>query len=330
LAWGLGSPERGVETLAKMNAADLATDWGIRMLSDRSPLFEPLNYNYGAVWPFLTGWVSTALFQYGFVPQGFQALMGNARHTFDNALGSVTELYSGTLNTWPQEGVPHQGFSTTGVILPLVRGLLGLDGDANKKEIFFEPALPVDWPHLAVSNWRIGAETFSLDLDRQETKIVLHVRSEAPAGFRMIFAPALGLGTKVLGAMLNGSPMPFLVDTAASAQAVRPRVEITLKSDDTLELAIDPAPEIVPPDTAAHTGDPSRGLKILRTRQDGPGLVLIVEGLPGRSYVLQVKNVGRIDSVTGAKFDGQTLTIDFPDGTPGEFVRRDIAIRFKV
>ena len=46
-------------TLEKINAADLTTDWGVRMLSSASPFFEPLNYNYGAVWPFLTGWVAT-------------------------------------------------------------------------------------------------------------------------------------------------------------------------------------------------------------------------------------------------------------------------------
>ncbi|NTV82173.1 MAG: hypothetical protein HGA24_12220 [Candidatus Aminicenantes bacterium] len=32
LAWGLGDPERGVETLARMNRSDLTTDWGVRML----------------------------------------------------------------------------------------------------------------------------------------------------------------------------------------------------------------------------------------------------------------------------------------------------------
>ncbi|HYA48671.1 MAG TPA: GH116 family glycosyl hydrolase, partial [Burkholderiales bacterium] len=77
LAWGLGAPERGVQTLEKMNAADMATDWGVRMLSARSPLFEPLNYNYGAVWPFLDGWVAAALFKYDFAAQGFGVLRAN-------------------------------------------------------------------------------------------------------------------------------------------------------------------------------------------------------------------------------------------------------------
>jgi hypothetical protein len=329
LAWGLGTLERGAETLAKLNTADMATDWGIRMLSDRSPLFEPLNYNYGAAWPFLTGWVSAALFKYDFILQGFQVLMANVRHSFDNALGAATELYSGKLNIWPQEGVPHQGFSTTGIVLPLVRGLLGLEGDALKREICFEPALPAGWPHVGLSNWRLGEGTFSLDYDREDAKIRLRVRSTGASGLRMVFAPAFGPGTKVRSATWNGTPLVCRLETAASGQAVRPRMEVSLTSDDTLELLVDPVPEICPPDAPSRTGDLNRGLKIVRMRRDGAELKLTVEGLAGESYVLELRNAGLVASVTGARFDGRRLTVEIPAGKPGEFVKQDITIRSK-
>jgi len=329
LAWGLGRPDRGIETLAKMNASDLTTDWGVRMLSVRSPLFEPLNYNYGAAWPFLTGWVSAALFRHGFIPQGYQDLMSNVRHTFDNALGSATELFSGAQNAWPQEGVPHQGFSTSGVVLPLVRALLGLDGNALKKELLFEPALPADWPHVGIANWQIGDGTFSLDYSREETRITLRVRSAGGGGFKLFFAPALGLGTRVRGVTLNGVSLPFKLDESASAQAIRPRVELALHGDDKVEITVDPAPEIVPPDVVSRTGDLNRGLKIIRTALAGRDLKVTIEGLAGESYVLEVVNGARVDSVTGAGFDGRRLTIAIPAGKPGEFIRRDVTIRSK-
>ena len=329
LAWGLGSPERGTGTLVRMNAPDLTTDWGIRMLSVRSPLFEPLNYNYGAAWPFLGGWVSTALFKYDFLPQGFRALMSNARHTFDNALGTVTELYSGAINAWPQEGVPHQGFSTTGVVLPLVRGLLGLEGDALKKELTFGPAPPADWPRLEVSNWKIGAGTFSFDYERLPSKVFLRVRSSAPAGYKLVFAPALGLGTAVRSATLNGGPLRFEPDVSRSGQAVRPRLEVPLQGDDTVELELGPAPEIVPPDPGSRPGDTARGLRIIRMSREGGALKVTLEGLAGESYRLDVVNGGLVDSVSGAGFDGRRLSIEFPAGKPAEFVRRDIILRSK-
>lgn len=329
LAWGLGAPERGAQTLEKMNAADMATDWGVRMLSARSPLFEPLNYNYGAVWPFLNGWVAAALFKYDFAVQGFGVLRANIRHSFDNALGVATELYSGALNAWPQEGVPHQGFSTTGVVLPLVRGLLGLAGDALKKELEFGPALPADWRQVAISNWKVGAGTFSLDYERREAKALLRVRSNGAAGFKLVFSPAYGPGTRVLAVTLNGAAMSFKPDTSASGQAVRPWMEIPLADNDTVEVTIEPAPEILPPDPESRAGDVNRGLKIIRTRREGTTLSLTVEGLAGRSYVLEVANGGRVASVAGGVFDGRTLTLDFPAGKPGEFTKRDVFIRSK-
>jgi hypothetical protein len=336
LAWGLGTAERGTETLVRMNASDLTTDWGVRMLSTRSPLYEPLNYNYGAVWPFLSGWVSAALFDYDFVPQGFQVLMANARHSFENALGTVTELYSGALNAWPQEGVPHQGFSTTGVVLPAVRGLLGLQGDALRKEIAFRPALPFLWTRLEVLNWRVGTSTFIFEFVPGPSGLSLHVRSSASAGFKLVFAPALGLGTVVRSAKLNGLPVSFEPDVSRSRQAVRPKVEVVLTGKDTIEFGFDLAPGIFPSDylskpgdAHSRTGDAPKGLRIIRTELEAGRLKVTVEGLAGWTYHLDFDNPYLIDSTVGARNDGLGLAVDFPPGQPGEYVRKDIIIRPK-
>jgi glycogen debranching enzyme len=329
LAWGLGKPERGTETLIKMNSADLATDWGVRMLSMRSPLFEPLNYNYGAAWPFLTGWVSAALLRYGFMPQGYLALQGNIRHTFDNALGVITELFSGYQNAWPQEGVPHQGFSTTGVVLPFVRGLLGLDGNASKKKLAFEPRFPADWPSVSVSNWKVGNAVIALDYEREDAKVTLRVRTVGPPGFMMSFAPAFGPGTKVRSARLNGAPLALKTIGVRLSQAVVAELEFAVTGDDKVELFLEPSPEIIPPRATTRTGDVNRGLKIIRTDLVGRNLKVTIEGLAGEDYVVEIRNGNLVDSVTGAAFDGRRLTISLAAGKPGEFVRRDIVIRSK-
>ncbi|MEJ2637872.1 MAG: GH116 family glycosyl hydrolase [Calditrichia bacterium] len=135
LMWNLGTPERSRLSLQKVNSAELTTDWGVRLLSDKSKFYQPLGYNYGAVWPFVTGWVNMAQFQHHFSIQGYNTLMSSARHTFDNELGSVSEVFSGTLNIWMGESVPHQGFSSTGIVYPLVRGLLsGMSRSIMKRQ----------------------------------------------------------------------------------------------------------------------------------------------------------------------------------------------------
>ena len=261
LAWGLGDLERGVETLARMNRSDLTTDWGVRMLSETSPLFEPLNYNYGACWPFLSGWVAAALFELDFLPQAQHVLMANARHTFDNALGTVMELFSGHQNTWPQEGVPHQGFSIDRHRPAASSAASSAStGSALEKTASFRPGFPADWPAVSVSNWKIGEAVMTLEYKREKDRIVLRVRSEKAVGFRFVFAPALGLGAKILVASANGRPLDVAADERPSRQCLRPRLEFPLTGDDTIELRFVPGPEIVLPETASTDGRRERRL----------------------------------------------------------------------
>jgi len=343
LAWGLGDFERGLRTLARMNRADLTTDWGVRMLSNQSPLYEPLNYNYGACWPFLSGWVAAALFDFDYLPQGYQVLFANVQHTFDNGLGTIMELFSGFQNAWPQEGVSHQGFSSTGVVLPLVRGLLGLDGDALDRKISFRPGFPADWASVFISNGKVGEAQFSLEYTRAKDNVTLRIKSEKAAGFGFVFEPVFGLGTKVLSATHNGSPLVYSTAERPSAQAVRVRAEFALSGDDSVEMKFVPAPEIVPPDIPTMTGDISRGLRLVRSTLSGHDLQLSLEGLWGETYALEVINGERVDSVTfsfedingkrhdqpiAAKFDGRTLTVEFPLGPEG-YCKGEVTLKLK-
>jgi hypothetical protein len=329
LAWGLGDFERGLRTLARMNRADLTTDWGVRMLSNQSPLYEPLNYNYGACWPFLSGWVAAALFEFDYLPQGYQVLMANARHTTDNALGTVMELFSGAQNTWPQEGVAHQGFSSTGVVLPLVHGLLGLDGSALDRKIYFRPCFPADWTSVSISNGKVGEARYALEYARAKDSVTLRIKSEKAAGFGFIFEPAFGLGTKVLAATFNGSPLEYAAAERPFAQAVKPRVEFALSGDDTVELRFVPAPEVIPPDVPTMTGDLSRGLRIVGSGFAGGELKLGLEGLAGETYTLEILNGDRVESVSGGEFDGRKLKVTFPAGGEGVYVRGMVTLRIR-
>lgn len=343
LAWGLGEFERGVETLARMNRSDLTTDWGVRMLSDTSPLFEPLNYNYGACWPFLSGWVAAALFELDFLPQGQHVLMANARHTFDNALGTVMELFSGHQNIWPQEGVPHQGFSSTGIVLPLVRGLLGLDGNALDKTASFRPGFPASWSAVSISNWRIGNGRLFLYYTREKGKVGLRVTSEGGIGIRFAFAPALGLGAVIRGVRVNGQPADLVSDKRPFAQALRPRVEFLLTGDDRVELEFVAGPEVVIPETRSATGDLSHGLRLLRTDLVEGKLVLSLEMEYGTTQDLEVLNEEVIEAVDFAfetvdgerveqpryiTFKGRTIRLEMPPGPQG-YGKAEVTLKLK-
>ena len=328
IAWGLGNARRGCLTLEKINSSELTTDWGVRLLSKKSRYFEPLNYNYGAVWPFLNGWTAAALYMNGYSLQGFGLLSASARHTFDNDLGAVTELFSGNQNVWPQEAVPHQGFSTGGFVYPFIRGLLGLEGDALKREIHFAPRLRPDWTEVRIENFSLGSGTHSIRYEREARRIRLGVRS-ATGGAKLYFSPSLGPGTRILSATINGKSVPVKEGVTPGGQSIQARIELGLTAEDSVVIEIEPTVEFLPPDNTSETGDPNRGLRIIRTESQDRGIKVIGEGLSGETYELKITNPDLIRSVTGAELDGARLRVHFPPASPAGYVPFEISLSLK-
>jgi hypothetical protein len=327
LMWELGDPEKSAKSLEKLNSAELTTDWGIRSISNKSKYYEPLNYNYGAVWPFLTSWVSTAQFKHHFALQGYNSLMASARHTFDNGLGYLTEVFSGSQNIWPQEAVAHQGFSSASVVLPLVRGLFGLDGDAARRVVIFAPQVPANWENLSITNYRIGNKIVNMRYARGENQVSVDIDSKGDGDYSFIFSPALGIGTKIISARVNGQAVPFQQEV--SSQTVQPIVDSKLGSSLKIEIDFEPIVELLPPSNETKTGDSNKGLKIISTSLKDNTLHVIVDGLAGEQYELGLVHSDKLASVEGCNVSGSSLIIDFPVGTVGQFVRREIALKLK-
>jgi glycogen debranching enzyme len=327
LMWGLGTPSRSALSLEKINSADLSTDWGTRSIGISTPLFEPLNYNYGAVWPFLTSWVAAAQYRHHQVLQGFASLMTSVRHTFDNGAGVVTEVFSGYQNVWPREAVAHQGFCTAGVMLPAVRGLLGLDGDALRGTLAFSPAFPADWDTVRVTSYRTGRRSVDLTTVRTLRRVELIARVSTGGALDFRFAPTLSPGTVIGRVTVNGLPATCVLD--ASPQYVRPLISIPLKDSVAIAIDITPGLEILPPRVTSRTGDTNAGLKIVASELRGTTYAITVEGLSGREYLLGVANPGLISSVRGGHLRGTEIAIPFPDERPGAFVRKDVVIVLK-
>jgi len=328
----VGSPDRAAQTLEKMNSSALTTDWGVRILTNTSSLYDPLNYNYGAVWPFLTGYVATALYQHGHALQGYALVAANAEHLFDNALGCATELFSGAQHIWPQEAVAHQGFSTGGFVLPFVRGMLGLRGDAVKKEVVFKPCFPADWKEAAVENFRLGSETFDFQYQRDDTKIRLEVVSRPGCSFQLHFSPALGLGAKIRRASVNGYPVEHAPSPIPLAfrQAEQPALlPFGLSGRDVIEIELEPTVEILPPLTESQVGDFDKGIKIIKLELAGKGLKAVVEGLAGQSYTLRITHGELVQGVSGGTLQGNQLTVQFPAANARRFFRQEIVLKLK-
>jgi hypothetical protein len=319
LMWGLGTPEHSRASLERLSASDLITDWGVRSISRTSAYFQPLNYNYGAVWPFLTSWATTALYKHHMPLNAWPLLKATAGHTFNHGLGTITEVFSGTHHVWPQEAVAHQGFSSAAVTLPLVRGMLGLEADAVAKTVTISPQFPADWDRVHVENLKIGDAVFSLDFEKRPGLIRMSVTAENAGGYQCTLAPALGPAAQILAVELNGNPAPYSLEKAA--QNVMPTVLHALKHEHlSLEIRYHPGPEIFAMPETSLVGDPNSGLRMISLVRDDGVLTLRLEGIPGRAYTLGLSHPARVKTVEGGALRENGLTFEIP-GKPGEGYR---------
>ncbi len=328
MMWGLGTEERSSNTLERICSSELTTDWGIRSISVNSKYFQPLNYNYGAVWPFLTSWVTSALYKHHMPQQGYSLLVSTANHTFDHALGCVTEVFSGTNNVWPQEAVSHQGFSTAGVVLPLVRGLFGLEGMALERSLTFSPHFPADWKRVSIKDYAVGQAKFSIDYERQTNRIIATINTKNAIGYKILIAPAMGIGTEFTSLTVDGKPVDF--KTHEKIQIILAEAEIPV-TDRAMRIEIEyiPTVEILPVVPKTKVGDGNKGLKLISVKKDASRLMIEVEGLAGTSYVLGITNSELIAKVEGATLEENLLRLTLPDGRPGQFISHSIIVHLR-
>lgn len=325
MMWNLFDEKRALKSLEKLTSYELSTDWGIRTMSVKSKYFEPLNYNYGAVWPFITSWVATALYTHHSAIQGYGLLMSSVPHTFDNALGYVTEVFSGYHNSWPQEAVAHQGFSTAGVILPFLRGMLGLEGNAISRTVKFAPHLPADWDSLSVSGYVVGGQRNSFTYRKKRGAVTVMGANEGKDPYAFVCAPVLPGGSRILKVLVNGVDASYTFHIYP--QVVQPEVTLMMSGKFTVEVLYEPSVEILPPEVSVKTGDINRGMKIVSAVYGQGRVSLVLEGLSGHVYTLPVLNQEKISSIVGAELRGNVLVVRFPAGRLEEFSRQTVDIQ---
>lgn len=323
-----GDSTHTLHSLQRLSQADLSTDWGTRSISNQSQYYGALNYNYGAVWPFLTGFVSTAQFKYGLFHAGFQNLWANCRHTFDHNLGAITEVYSGTHNIWPQEAVSQQGFSSTGVILPLVRGMLGLSGNAAKREILFAPQLPGNWDRIKIKKYKIGSAQWAFSYQRSQDVIHIKVQTQSASGYTLTLAPLLAPGSRIDSILINKVRKPFTL--RSESHYIQPVIKDHVE-DKEWEAAIhyQQGLELMPRPVPCRAGSENQGLKILSMKQQDSTIVVELEGKAATSYNLDLFAPDRILRVENAILNNQCLKVQFPGATDAGFIKKQVVFHIK-
>ena len=340
LWWGQLADDRAQRQIDRLGSGELATDWGSRILSSRSRLYDPLSYHYGSVWPLFTGWASMAAYRYGRPHVGLQALMANALLTRQGALGYVTELLSGDFNAAFGRSSHHQVWSEAMVITPLVRGLLGVAVLEGGTALHVRPQLPADWDRAAVRRVAAGSASFDVAITRDAGRFMVEIsrrapsdgtREAGPAPRRLVVAPAFPLDAKVRVVRVNGREVRASRKQSGDVQFAE--VEVASPTRLTrIEYTVDGGSDVYVAREAPAPGDDSRGLRVLRSRAASDGLRLTLEGRGGRTYSLGLRTartIGQSPSpgVRIERSDGQDpqALVTF-EGPAKEYVRREILI----
>jgi len=325
LWWRVLDPERAQAEIDHLGASSLATDWGARLISARSELYDPLSYHYGSVWPLFTGWASTGAYRYGRPHVGYQALMANALLTFQGALGYVTELLSGDRNAPFGRSSHHQVWSEAMVLSPMIRGLLGIEVAGGGRSVTFAPQLPADWDRVTVRNVAAGGSRCAFSLARETGRLSIEVETSASspasgagvaAGPGLVLSPAFPLDARVRAVTIDGRDAPFRMEPQGDVQHAVVSVPATAFSltapsgtpsgtalgrsaTARVVFTYDEGTDVFAPVEIPDRGATSEGLRILRSRADAGALHLTLEGVAGRSYALAIRTPRTVGGASG-------------------------------
>lgn len=325
-----GLPEAGHadKMIDQLADEDQDTDWGMRIISSRSPLYDGSGYHYGAVWPLFTGWASVGEYRYHRALPAYFNLRANALLDTDASLGHFTEVLSGDYNESFSTSSPHQIWSSAMVISPILRGLLGLHTDAEAHQITLAPHLPADWSTLAIHNVRVGKVSADFQFHKTPDSIVLETERKGDGDCWVEFSPALSLRAHVTSAELNGRALPFKLQQNANDQHVSIRFPV-YGGPNTLVIRVKNDFGVEASNKLPPLGGASRELRILSQSWNAARnqLTLEISGLAGRQYELSLWNAAQINSVEGAELDKSgRLQVHLPAAGENAYIHEQIVI----
>jgi len=306
--------------LERLASSEISTDWGCRMLSNQSGAYEPLAYNNGAVWPFLTGYNLWAMFAYGRSTAGLQMLRNMAEWTFVDARGYMPEVVSGEYFRPLDTSVPHQLFSSFGYAIGVIRGLLGLEPRspvgqlagskalAGSPVLRFAPSFPPIWEEARIKNIRVGKSIFDLLYERNLGGITLTVERATGPACTIEFSPQLEAGAEVT------QTARLFLKTEKNA-----KLQIQIFEGIWLELPREPL----------QLGQRSQQLRILSERLEENRFVFVCEGVGGRSYEVILHSPREVASISGGELlsseKAESIRLEFDDPA-GEYKRREVVV----
>jgi glycogen debranching enzyme len=185
------APERAPRVAAVLLSPEMWSGWGVRTLSRGQPVYNPISYHNGTVWPH-----DNAICGLGMARHGLQ---GNALRILDALLDAsrsfrhqrLPELFCGMgrgdrefLVQYPVSCSPQAW--AAGSLFMLLQGTLGLDADASAGRLrIWNPRLPASVRRLELRGMRVGPARVSLRFARTGDRTHVDVMDVAGGPLRV-------------------------------------------------------------------------------------------------------------------------------------------------
>jgi hypothetical protein len=289
------------------------------MLTTESPLYDPVHYNMGAVWPFVTGFAALGHYRYERPWAGFPLVDALARMAFDWSRGRHPELLSGAFYRPLDTAVPQQFFATSMLASSVAYGLLGFEPDAPSSRVLFAPQLPPQWGTVRASGLPCGRARLDAALERGPGRLVF--RLEARGGpLAVDVRPGLPAGARGVAWAVDGAPAAAGREGGVLvALDGRPR---------RVEVRWSGGLEVEPPLVALEPGQPDRGVRVLDFAATTGGWRLSLEGPSGTTATVRLRGE-RPSSASGARLEDlgpvTEAEVAFPPSAR-PFARKDVAL----
>jgi glycogen debranching enzyme len=331
--FGLLDANHAQEMITQLADADHETDWGMRIISSRSRNYDGSGYHFGSVWPLFTGWASVGEYRYHRALPAYANLRANALLALDGSLGHVTEVLSGDYYESLSTASPHQIWSAAMVVSPILRGLFGLETDAENHRILLTPHPPADWTWFAIRHVQVGSVSADFRYRKTTDRVVLEIERTGSGDCFVEFSPAFSLRTQVTSVEMNGRPLPFKVQPNAEDQHLPLRLAVQ-EGSNTLVIRVKNDFGVATANDLPPLGSASRSLRVVSEswNRGRDQLTMDLSGVPGRQYELALWNPQQMTSVEGGAFTksaplGKVL-IQFPEGVDESYVHRKLILHF--
>ncbi|MBI4409818.1 MAG: amylo-alpha-1,6-glucosidase [Gemmatimonadetes bacterium] len=182
LLWsGVPTPEQARRMAEVLLGPELFSGWGIRTVARHQPIYNPLSYHNGTIWPHDNSIIALGLARYGLRREAATVLGA----LFDAALHfryyRLPELFCGI---WRQETDTPVGYPVScspqawaaGAFFLMLEGILGIEPDARARMLrLVQPHLPEQLGFLQLEHMRVGNSRVTLQFHRHGERTMANV-----------------------------------------------------------------------------------------------------------------------------------------------------------